>query len=108
MIRRKPGEIPSLETRSEANESIDKNKRYKQIIDVLHDGKEMTAKEIAVEMCNRGYIPTSERNFTAPRLTELSKCGVVEPVGKQRCAYTGKTVCVYGLLEKQTDIFEFI
>ena len=68
----------------------------------------MTAKEIAVEMFNRGYIPTSERNFAAPRLTELSRNGVVEPVGKQRCKYTGKTVCVYALLEKQTDIYDFI
>ncbi len=108
MRERRIGEIPTLETRSEANETVDKKKRYKQIIDVLQGGKEMTAKEIAVEMCNRGYIPTSERNFTAPRLTELSKNGVVEPVGKQRCTYTGKTVCVYALLEKQTDIFEFI
>ena len=108
MIERRIGEIPTLETRSEANETVDKKKRYKQIIEVLTGGKEMTAKEIAVEMCNRGYIPTSERNFTAPRLTELSKNGVVEPVGKQRCAYTGKTVCVYALLEKQTDIFDFI
>lgn len=108
MIERRIGEIPTLETRSEANETVDKKKRYKQIIEILQGGKEMTAKEIAVEMCNRGYIPTSERNFTAPRLTELSKNGVVEPVGKQRCTYTGKTVCVYALLEKQTSIFDFI
>ena len=108
MRERRAGEIPTLETRSEAYETIDKNKRYKQIIEILKSGKEMTAKEIAVEMCNRGYIPTSERNFTAPRLTELSRNGVVEPVGKQRCRYTGKTVCVYALLEKQTSIFDFI
>lgn len=108
MIERRIGEIPTLETRSEANETVDKKKRYKQIIEILQGGKEMTAKEIAVEMCNRGYIPTSERNFTAPRLTELSRNGVVEPIGKQKCTYTGKTVCVYGLLEKQTDIFDFI
>ena len=108
MIERRIGEIPTLETRSESNETVDKKKRYKQIIEVLHGGKEMTAKEIAVEMCNKGYIPTSERNFTAPRLTELSRNGVVEPVGKQKCTYTGKTVCVYGLLEKQTNIYDFI
>jgi len=108
MIKRIPGEIPTLETRSEANETVDKKKRYKQIIEILQGGKEMTAKEIAVEMCNRGYIPTSERNFTAPRLTELSKNGVVEPVGKQRCTYTGKTVAVYKLRENQTDIYDFI
>ena len=91
MEYRRYGTVPTLETRSEANETVDKTKRYKQIIEILIGGKEMTAKEIAVEMCQRGYIPTSERNFTAPRLTELSYKGIVEPIGKQKCTYTGKT-----------------
>ncbi len=108
MIERRVGEIPTLETRSEAYETVDKKKRYAQITEILAGGKEMTAKEIAVEMCNRGYIPTSERNFTAPRLTELSKEGKVEPIGKQRCTYTGKTVAVYKLREEQTDIYDYI
>lgn len=108
MEYRRYGEIPTLETRSLSNESVDKAKRYKQIIEILWGGKEMTAKEIAVEMCNRGYIPTSERNFTAPRLTELSRNGIVEPIGKQKCTYTGKTVAVYKLIEKQTNIYDFI
>ena len=55
----------------------------------------MSAKEIAVEMLKKGYIPTSERNFTAPRLTELSQIGIVEPYGKKICQYTRKTVSVY-------------
>lgn len=104
---RRYGTIPTLDTRSESNETVDKKKRYKQIIEVLK-GKQMTAKEIAVEMCNKGYIPTSERNFTAPRLTELSKQGIVEPIGKQRCEYTGKTVAIYSLREGQTSIYDFI
>lgn len=108
MIETLPGEIPTFSTRSEANETIDRKKRYKQIIEILTGGKEMTAKEIAVEMCNRGYIPTSERNFTAPRLTELSYKGVVEPIGKQKCTYTGKKVAVYRLKEGQTTIYDFI
>ena len=103
-----PGEIITYTTRSIANETVDKGKKYKQIIEILAGGKEMTAKEIAVEMWNRGYIPTSERNFTAPRLTELSYKGVVEPVGKQKCTYTGKTVAVYKLREGQTNIFDYL
>ena len=83
---RKPGEIPTFDTRSEAHEKVDKTKRYKQIIEILQ-GKQLTAKQIAVEMCKRGYIPTTERNYAAPRLTELSQKGVVEPVGKQRCRH---------------------
>lgn len=84
----------TYDTRAESHESVDKQKRYSQILEILQ-GKELTAKEIAVEMFNKGYIPTSERNFTAPRLTELSIKGVVEPIGKKKCEYTGKTISVY-------------
>ena len=85
------------ETKAEANETVDRQKRYRQIVECLKDGN-MTAKECAVEMSRRRYIPTSERNFTAPRLTELSKKGIVEPIGKKKCVYTGKTVAVYRLV----------
>ena len=87
--------IITYENRNLANESVDKQLRYMQILGILDEGKEMTAKEIAVEMKKRGYIPTDERNFTAPRLTELSIRGIVEPIGKKKCTYTGKTVSVY-------------
>lgn len=84
----------TLENRNLANLEIDKTKRYKQILDVLGD-KEMTAKEIAQEMYMRGEIPTNERNFTSPRLTELSIQGIVEPVGKKKCEWTNKMVTTY-------------
>lgn len=84
----------TYETRSESYEKVDKNLRYSQILECLSD-KEMTAKEIAVEMYKKGYIPSDERNFTAPRLTELSIKGIVEPINKKKCTYTGKTVSVY-------------
>ena len=91
---RRPGEVTTMDTRAEAHESVDKETRYKQILDILK-GEQLTAKEIAVIMCQKGYTPTDERNFTAPRLTELSHKGVVEPVGKKKCTWTGKTVAVY-------------
>ncbi len=93
---RLPGEVPTLETRHESHEKVDKRKRYQQITEIL-EGKELTAKEIAVEMFRRGYIPTTERNFSAPRLTEMSEQGMVEPVGKKICQWTGKKVAVYAL-----------
>lgn len=102
-----PGEVVTLTTRGIANEEVDKQQRYDQIIEVLKD-KEMTAKEIAVELFKKGYIPSSERNFTAPRLTELSQKGIVEPFEKKKCSYTGKTVAVYHLIEGQTTIYDFI
>lgn len=84
----------TLETRQDAYESVDKQKRYMQILEILGN-REMTAKEIAIEMYERGYTPTSERNFVSPRLTEMSIDGRVEPVGKKKCQYTQKTVSVY-------------
>ena len=92
-----PGEIVTLDTRAESHETVDKQKRYSQIMECLSQCGPLTAKECAVIMMQKGYIPTSERNFTAPRLTELSRSGQVEPVGKKLCAYTGKKVAVYAL-----------
>lgn len=98
MIERMVGEITTFDTRAESYELVDKEKRYMQIVECLNERKEMTAKEIAELMHKKGYIPTSERNFSAPRLTEMSKKGIVEPVGKKKCIRTGRTVTVYGLV----------
>jgi len=94
MIERLPGQNVTLETRSQAEQEVNKQMRYNQILEVLGD-KEMTAKEIAQEMYMRELIPTNERNYTAPRLTELSIEGIVEPVGKKKCEWTNKMVSVY-------------
>ena len=99
MIERRAGECVTLDTRAEANESVDKQLRYKQIRECLKEG-DATAKEVAVLMKIKRYIPTSERNFTAPRLSEMSQQGEVEPVGKKKCQYTGKMVTVYHLREE--------
>lgn len=84
----------SLINRNEAYASIDKELRYRQILDILSYG-DMSAKEIAVEMFKRKYTPTAERNFAAPRLTELVKKGKVAAIRKKKCSYTGKNVTVY-------------
>jgi len=96
-------DIITLENRRESYDSLDKQKRYIQILEVLGKNK-MTAKEIAVEMFKRGMIPNSERNFTAPRLTELSYEGIVEPIGKKKCEYTGKTVSIFQLRSEKNGI----
>ena len=88
----------TFDTRAESHETLDKQKRYTQITQVL-EGKELTAKEIAYILHHKGLIPTDERNFTAPRLTELSEKGVVEVIGKKKCAWTGRMVAVYKLRE---------
>lgn len=68
-------------------------KRYEQILD--RSDKPKTAKEIAVELFEIGVIPSTERNYTAPRLTELERMGFVKTIDKKKCKYTGKTVAIY-------------
>jgi hypothetical protein len=84
-------------TKQESNKNVDRKKRYSQIMSILK-GRTMTAKEVAVEMNLRGFVPTSERNFAAPRLTELVDRGIVEVVGKRKCQYSNKMVAMYKLV----------
>lgn len=87
--------ITTYETRQLSFEDIKdkRQRRYNQILDRLDKPK--TAKEIAVELFELGLIPSTERNYTSPRLTELEKMGIVKATGKKKCEYTGKTVAVY-------------
>lgn len=98
MEQRLAGEYTTHETRALSHEKVDKQKRYSQIVECLIEGKELTAKECAVMMMQKGYIPTSERNYVSPRMTELGKKGIVEPIGKKNCSYTGKKVAVWALV----------
>ena len=101
VIYRQYGECPTLETRHDSNETVDRQKRYREILEILNKFKQgLTAKEIAVAMKRMGYTKTDERNLSAPRLTELCAMGFVEPLGKTKCKYSGKTVTVYGLREE--------
>ena len=100
MEKRRMGELTTLECRAEAEESIDKALRQKQVVEILEQGGEMSAKEIAVEMMNRGYVPTSERNWSSPRITELCRKGIIEPVGRKKCQYSGKSVTVFAIREE--------
>lgn len=107
-----PGQIITYETRRESYDSVDKEKRYKQIEYILSRFLEgLTAKEIAVQMKQLGYTPTDERNFASPRLTEMMYLGRVKPLDKKRkCKYTNKMVTVYVLVgePKQMEIQDFL
>lgn len=76
--------------------------RYIQILNRLNEPK--TAKELAVELFKLGYIPSTERNYTAPRLTELEKMGYVKVLDKKKCDYTGKMVAVYQRTQKGFEV----
>lgn len=68
--------------------------RYQQILERLLT-KPQTAKEIAIELFEMELIPSTERNYTAPRLTELEYMGLVKVIDKKKCEYTGKKVAIY-------------
>lgn len=86
----------TLQTRQLSFEDIKPKRkiRYRQILDRLMTGPK-TAKEVAVELFDLELIPSTERNYTAPRLTELEKMGLVKVIDKRKCEYTGKTVAIY-------------
>lgn len=101
----RPGVIPTHETRRESYETVDKQKRYRQILEIMKElDKPLTAKEIAVEMYKRGYAYTDERNIAAPRLTELLKKGVIDcSKTKVRCQYSGKMVSQF-ILRREENV----
>lgn len=88
--------IITHQTRQLSFEDIQLKKkiRYEQILNRLIKGKK-TAKEIAVDLFELKLIPSAERNYTAPRLTELEKLGLVKSKDKKICQYTGKKVAIY-------------
>lgn len=89
-------DIPQ-ETRRESYEAAkrDAAARRRVILEILTEQVGMTAREVAGELHRRGITPTDERNFAAPRLTELKEAGKVEAVGKKICAHSGRNVTVW-------------
>lgn len=93
---RRKGTNPLIETKAEAELKVPKHKRYYQIMEILNDfEKPMSAKEIAVEMHRRGYTPSEERNYAAPRITEMLKNGWLDCIGTKVCSYSNVRVGVY-------------
>ena len=85
----------TIETRRESNEKIDKKARENQVLDILSDGKERTARQVAFEMQQRGFTNTTERNNASPRLTSLLEQRKVIVVGKEIDNVTGKKVSIF-------------
>ena len=88
MEERRAGEFTTYETRGEAHEKVDKRKRYSQILECLMENGSLTAKECAVIMMQKGYVPTSERGWCAPRMTEMSQNGIIEPILEESISIT--------------------
>lgn len=85
----------TIQTRRESNEKVNKKVREQQVLEILSDGIERTAREVAFEMCERGFTNTVERNNASPRLTSLLEQRKVIIVGKALDTVTGKRVAVF-------------
>ena len=87
------------ETRRESFEAVkqDAAARRRVILEILTEKGGMTAREVSAELFRRGITPTDERNFAAPRLTELKEAGKIVVVGKKQCAHSGRNVAVWAV-----------
>ena len=92
------------ETRRESYASVKPDtKRHRQVILEILGGREMTANEIAEELYKKGVTPYYERNFAAPRLTELKSEGKVKTVGKKYCGKTGRMIAVWAKVTEDAE-----
>ena len=89
----------SEETRREANEKVNKSKREIQVLQILSEHKELTAKQIARYMAYRGYTKEIDYNHARPRLTNLLEKRQVCIVGKELDLETHCKEVVYQITE---------
>lgn len=89
----------SEETRREANEKVDKTKREIQVLQILSEYKELTAKQIARYMAYRNYTKEIDYNHARPRLTSLLEKRQVCIVGKELDTETHCKEVIYQITE---------
>lgn len=87
------------QTRRESFLKVDLTKRELEVLEILQDGIERTAREVSEEMCERGFTNTVERNNASPRLTSLLEKRKVVIVGKTLDHITNRRVAVYKVAE---------
>ena len=87
----------SEETRREANEKVNKTKREIQVLTILSEHEEATAKQVARYMAYRGYTKDIDYNHARPRLLENREVCIV---GKELDVETNCKEVVYKITEK--------
>ena len=84
------------ETRRESYEAVlpKVKDRARLILETLGD-REMTVSEITEELVSSGKIPYFNRNYVAPRLTELKDMGIVKTVGRRKSTRSDATEAIW-------------
>lgn len=70
------------------------NERCRLILETL-GSEEMTVSEITDRLVASGRLPFFNRNYVAPRLTELKSMGVVETCGRRKATHSNATEAVW-------------
>jgi hypothetical protein len=81
-------------TRINSYKKTEKQPMRQLVVEVLGD-KELTAREIAIEMHARGLIPYPARAVIQPRVTELVEAGELVAVSEKMDEATNRKVAVY-------------
>lgn len=74
------------------------NERRRLVLETLGN-KQMTVSEITDELVSAGKIPYFNRNYVAPRLTELKDMGLVEACGRRTSTHSQATESVWQRVE---------
>lgn len=89
----------SEKNRLESLKKIDRQSMYTMILRVLKN-REMTAREIALELYNNNEVLSPSRQTTQPRCVELYERGKIKKVGKKYDELTERNVTIYALREE--------
>lgn len=84
------------ETRRASYEAVLPKVKKRSLLILETLGKRsMTVSEITEELMAAGEIPCYNRNYVAPRLTELKDAGIVETCGRRKSTRTDATEAVW-------------
>ena len=92
---RKPDRTTKETRRASYEAVLPKVKERSRLILATLGSREMTVSEITDELVAAGEIPYFNRNYVAPRLTELKDMGVVETCGRRKSTHSSATEAVW-------------
>ena len=98
--RRKRMNQTTKETRRRSYDAVlpKRAARCRLILETLGN-RELTASEITEELVAAGRIPYFNRNYVAPRLTELKEIGILTTVGRRKATRSDATEAVWARAE---------
>lgn len=93
---RKKTDKTTKQTRRESYVAVlPKVKDRARLILTTMGSRELTVSEITDELVAAGEIPYYNRNYVAPRLTELKDMGIVETCGRRKSTHSTATEAVW-------------